>query len=78
MTKLQSLILKSVKICQKGVTSTKQRTSVAHQQLYFVTLMYEHSSSNYLYSDGSKSQNVVGFAMVYGNNLKLPYAQSYQ
>ena len=31
--------------------------------------MHEHSSSNHIYTDGSKSQNQEGFGGVYGNNL---------
>ena len=32
--------------------------------------MYEHLSSNHMYTDGSKSQDGVGLGEVYGNNLE--------
>ena len=66
----QPWLLRSVDICQKGVRDTKQNTDNSQLKQDFLMHMYAHSSSNHIYTDGSKSQRGVGFGVVYGNKLE--------
>ena len=64
----QPWLLEKVEICQRGVGNTKRYTNTSQLKQDFLMHMHIHSSSNHAYTDGSKSQQRVGFGVVYGDN----------
>ena len=67
---IQPWLPKSINICQKGISGPKQDTNTELLKQKFLSHMHEHTTSNHIYTDGSKSQNGVGFGVVYGVNLE--------
>ena len=53
----------------KGVSGSKQNNNATYLKQNFLSRIHERSSSNHIYTDGSKSQNGVGFGFVFGKNL---------
>ena len=60
--------LNKIKICREGTTNTKKNTSALHIKQNFLSHLANHSDTMHIYTDGSKSQNGVGFGVVYGHN----------
>ena len=63
-------ILKTVNVCYEGVKSSKRNTSTSQTLQNFLSHMQKHSQSKYIFTDGSKSHEGVGFGLVYGQHLE--------
>ena len=61
-------LLNKINICREGTIMLKRNTTPSRLQQDFLSHMNKHSSSKHIYTDGSKSQNGVGFGVVYGQN----------
>ena len=61
--------LTTVKICKEGTSITKRNATPSQLHQDFLSHMAKHSSTKHIYTDGSKSQNSVGFGVVYGHDL---------
>ena len=62
-------MLKTINICNKGVSDANGNVSTLQLQQNFLSHMYKHSHTKHIYTDGSKSQDGVSFGVVYGQHL---------
>ena len=61
--------LSKVNFCKEGTNNTKKNTSTIHIKQNFLSHLVKHSDTMHIYTDGSKSQNGVGFGVVHGHNF---------
>ena len=60
--------LSKINICREGVTNIKKNSTAQQLKQDFLLHIAKHSRSMHLYTDGSKSQEAVGFGVVHGHN----------
>ena len=63
-------LLRTINICKEGATAGKRNASTAQLKQEFDSHLGKHSNSNHIYTDGSKSQETVGYGVVYGHDFK--------
>ena len=63
-------LLKEVNICKEGSSNTKKNTTTPKLKQNFLSHMTKHSDSKHIYTDGSKSEEGVGFGVIHGPNLQ--------
>ena len=59
--------LDNINMCFEGINNSKSSSSSLVIQQEFRNHLYKHYKSNYCYTDGSKTQNKVGYAAVFGH-----------
>ena len=69
VAEMQPWLLRTVNICQKEIGNSKRNASTLQLKQNFLSHMNTHSSTNHVYTDGSKSGDGVGFGVVYGDNM---------
>ena len=62
-------MLKKINICYKGVSDVKGNVSASQLKQNFLSHMNKHIHTKHIYTDGSKSQDGVGFGVVHGQHL---------
>ena len=60
--------LKEINICKDGIANTKKNTPSHHVKQNFLSHLVKHSQTMHIFTDGSKSQEHVGFGVVHGRN----------
>ena len=63
-SKLPPWKLKTVKVCYEGCKTTKTKLSTLAIKQEFLSHNYKHLGTNKIYTDGSKSTNGTGFAVI--------------
>ena len=63
-------LLRTINICKDGATAGKRNASTAQLKQEFDSHLGKHSNSNHIYTDGSKSQETVGYGVAYGHDFK--------
>ena len=63
-------LLRTINICKEGATAGKQNASAAQLKQEFESHLRKHTNSNHIYTDGSKSQETVGYGLAYGHDFK--------
>ena len=63
-------LLKTVDICNEGATSAKRYSSIPKLKQNFLSHMSKHLNTKHIYTDGSKSDDGVGFGVIHGQQLQ--------
>ena len=61
--------LTEINICKDGVTNSKKNTPTSHIKQNVLSHIAKHSDTKHIFTDGSKSQDGVGFGVVHGRNF---------
>ena len=61
--------LTEINICKDGVTNSKKNTPISQVKQIFLSHIAKHSGTKFIFTDGSKSRDGVGFGVVHGPNF---------
>ena len=64
--KIPSWIAKEINVCFEGSKTTKNAVPTAQIRQEFISHLYKHIATSYCFTDGSKTDERVGFAAVFG------------